>query len=272
VPDTPDTIATLFQAGKIAPAIQAANAAVRKTPGDLGARILLAELLIISNNLERADVILDAAGMADPAATAVVAEFRQLLRAEQARRQLTADGRVPEFLGDPTPALRAVLAARVTARGGDVAEAARNAAEAEELRPRVPGILGTKDGETPIDDFRDIDDLCAGFFEVLTTTGKFYWIPTERVASIEFHAPKRPRDLVWRRATVSVIDGPDGEVYLPVIYEPGEVQPADEFRLGRATEWSDENSPPVRGTGQRVFLAGEDAIGIMDIVSLRFAP
>ena len=46
--------------------------------------------------------------------------------------------------------------------------------------------------------------LTAGSFEVLTTTGKYYWIPTERVATVEFHPPKRPRDLLWRRATMSV--------------------------------------------------------------------
>src|SRR5205823_1503720 len=143
--------------------VDQAGLAVRKAPGDLGARVLLAELLLISGNLERADVILDAASQLEPSAAMVVAEFRQLLRAEMARRQLRGDGRVPEFLGEPTPALRGVLAALVAFREGDIAASAQHAAEAETLRPHTSG----RDGETPFDDFRDVDDLCSGFFEVL---------------------------------------------------------------------------------------------------------
>src|SRR5580700_11077145 len=131
MPETAETAGALFHAGKLDPAIAAANAAVRRSPGDLGARILLAELLLFSGNIDRADVILDAAASADPPSAVVVAEFRQLLRAETARRQSSRDGRVPEFLGEPPAALRAALAAHVALRAGDVAEAARCAAEAE---------------------------------------------------------------------------------------------------------------------------------------------
>ena len=272
MPD-PNTAGALFNARQLGPAIAAANAEVRRSPGDLGARILLAEFLLFAGAIDRADVILDAAATADPSSAVVVAEFRQLLRAETARRQLSRDGRVPEFLGDPPPALRAALAAHVALRAGDIAEAARCAAEAEDIRPRVPGFIkagGEDGGETAFDDFRDVDDLCAGYFEVLTTTGKFYWVPTERVASIVFHPPKRPRDLAWRRATISVNEGPDGEVYVPAIYDRLLPDLADDYRLGHGTEWSDEASGPVRGIGQRVFLAGDDAIGIMDIAELRF--
>jgi type VI secretion system protein ImpE len=265
--DTQETAGDLFRAGKLAAALDAAGQAVRKTPGDLGARVLLAELLLFAGNLERADVILDAASQVDPSAAVVVAEFRQLLRADMARRQLRRDGRLPEFLGEPPPALRAVLAALVALRAGDPAEAARNATEAEALRPRVPG----RDGDTAFDDCRDVDDLCAGFFEVLTTTGKYFWIPTERVESVEFHAPRRPRDLAWRRASMAVIDGPDGEVYLPVVYGSDDAELSDEYRLGRATDWRQDGAGPVRGVGQRVFLIGEAARGIMDLTTLSFS-
>ena len=264
--ETHETAGVLFQAGRLAPAIEAANAALRKSPADLGARVLLAELLLFAGNFERADTILDAAAELDPSAMVAIAEFRQLLRADLARRQLRRDGRVPEFLGEPTPALRASLAAFVAWRDGDGAETARRLAEVETLRPPAAGFAG----ETAFDDFRDADDFHAGFFEVLTTTGKYFWIPTERVASVEFHPPRRPRDLFWRRASVSVIDGPDGDVYLPVIYDSEKPDLGDEFRLGRATDWLDPEDGPVRGIGQRVFLVGDEDRGIMDLTSLRF--
>lgn len=263
--DSTQTAGSLFKAGRLAEAVDAANAAVRKAPTDVAARMMLAEMLIFAGNLERADLILDAASQVEPEAAVVAAEFRQLLRADLARRQLRRDGRVPEFIGEPTEALRNLLAACVAERAGDLAEAARLAAAAEAARPRVAGFAG----DVAFDDFRDADDLCAGLFEVLTTTGKYFWIPTERVATIEFHPPKRPRDLFWRRATMSVREGPDGEVYLPAIYGNDDLTLPAPLRLGRETDWSGEAL--VRGVGQRLFLVGEEAIAAMDLTTLEFA-
>lgn len=266
--ETELTASALFRAGKLAAAINAANAAVRKSPAELGGRILLAELLLFAGNLERADNILDAAAEIDPTAMVGIAGFRQLIRAAMARREHTREGRVPEFLGEPSPALRAGLAALVALRAGDTEGAARHAAEAEAVRPQVAGHAG----DVQFDDFRDADDLHAGFFEVLTTTGKYFWIPTERMASIEFRPPRRPRDLMWRRASVSVTGGPDGEVYMPAIYDSGQPDLADEFLLGRATDWIGPEEGFVRGIGQREFLVGDDAVGIMELSTLRFGP
>ena len=258
----------LYRAGNLGAALDAANAALRKSPTDLGARMLLAELLLFSGNLERADVILDAASELEPGSAIVIAEFRQLLRAETARRQLRRDGRVPEFLGEPTEAQKQALLAMIALREGRPAEAAAAASAAEAARPVVAGTCG----DTPFDDFRDADDICAGSFEVLTSTGKYFWIPIERVSEIEFHPPKRPRDLFWRRASMSVADGPDGDVYIPVTYGSDDPALSDELRLGRATDWVEDGEGPVRGLGQRVFLVGEDSIGAMELASVVFTP
>ncbi len=123
-----DTAGALFRAGKLNPAIAAANAVLRRKPGDFGTRILLAELLVFAGNLERADTVIDTAAQLDPAAAIGVAEFRQLLRAAEARRQCRRDGRVPEFLGEPTADLRAALAALTARRAGDGAAMAQYAA------------------------------------------------------------------------------------------------------------------------------------------------
>jgi type VI secretion system protein ImpE len=265
------TAGELFRAGQLTAAIDAANTALRNNPTDFAARVLLAELLVFAGNLQRADVILDAAAKVDPTTAIVVAEFRQLLRAAIARQQCADEGRVPEFLGEPTGTLRAALAANVALRAGDADAAARHAAEMEAVRPGVSGRSTLSSGEMAFDDFRDADDLHAGFFEVLTTTGKYFWIPTERIASIEFHAPRRPRDLAWRRAAMSVINGPDGEVYLPALYVAPGGTPNDDIALGRATDWLGEEDGLMRGIGQRVFLVGDEAYGITDFSALRFA-
>ncbi len=260
------TAGALFRAGKLADAVAAANVAVRKAPSDLAPRVLLAELLLFAGNLERVDVILDAGSSVDPQAAVVIAEFRQLVRAEMARRQQRRDGRLPEFLGEPTATLATILQATIALRAGDAAEAAALAQKAETLRPRVTGSI---DGKA-FDDFRDADDLQAGYFEVLTTTGKYFWIPTERIESISFDKPKRARDLYWRRVNMSVRSGPDGVVYLPALYGDDDPGLSDELRLGQATDWIEISDALVRGAGQRMFLVGDDTISAMDMTEITF--
>ncbi|WP_237215448.1 type VI secretion system accessory protein TagJ [Falsiroseomonas oryziterrae] len=262
----PGQAGTLFHAGRLTEAVAAAGAAVKAAPQDLRARVLLAEMLAFAGNAERADVILDAAADVEPGAAVAVAEFRQLLRAEVARRQTFRDGRVPEFLGEPTTAQRHALSALVALRSGDAEGAAREAAAAEAARPHVHGMHG----EQRFDDMRDADDLIGGSVEVLTTTGKYFWIPIERLREVQFHPPKRPRDLLWRRATMSVADGPEGEVYVPAIYAPAEGTSDDSLALGRSTDWIGPESGPVRGVGQRTFLLGEAAVSIMELGHLTF--
>ncbi len=264
---TDESAGALLRAGRLADAIGAAQAALRKSPMNLNARVLLAELLILSGNLERADVIVDAATAVDPTTAMVAAEFRQLIRADMARRQLFREGRVPEFLSGPTEVQTLQLAALVALRAGDTQECARLAQSAEEARPRAPG----HHADVAFDDFRDADDLLAGSFEVLTTTGKYFWIPTERVSSAEFHPPVRARDLIWRRVSMSVTDGPEGDVYMPAIYAAEEPL-TDALRLGRETDWRGADGEPMRGLGQRLFLAGDDGIDAMSLTTLRFGP
>jgi type VI secretion system protein ImpE len=124
---------------------------------------------------------------------------------------------------------------------------------------------------------RDGDDLLASCFEVITTTGKYFWIPPQRVVLLEFHPMKRPRDLYWRRASMQVADGPDGDVYLPMIYPPvasAAAELTDALRLGRATDWSQAGEGgPMRGLGAVTLLVGDETLtwAEMDKVSFQAA-
>lgn len=257
-----------FKAGDLAVAIAAAQAAVKAAPRDSGARWLLAELMLFTGDAERADRMLDAAVLDDP--SPAVIEFRKLLRAEVIRQQVWAEGRAPKFSGDDaTPAQSAAIRAAVLARAGAPEEAAAEAAAAEEARPMRAGEAELADGTTiAFDDFRDADDLMAPMVEVLTTNGDHILVPVERIVALEFEAPRRPRDLAWRRTSIELNDGTEGVVYMPAIY-PGAVSQPDPIRLGRATEWQ-EGAGPVRGQGQRLFLIGEEAVALCDLAAIRF--
>jgi type VI secretion system protein ImpE len=265
--DTSPTASEHFQAGRLQDAVDAALADVKKNPNDTDRRGLLTELLCFVGDWERADKQVDTIGHQDPQAIVGLSLIRQLIRAEVSRKECFESGRAPELLAEASPAIRQSLEGLAALRAGDAAAAATLLAEAEKLRIAVGGVSGGQ----KFDDFRDLDDVTAGVFEVLTSTGKYYWIPIERVQTIEFHPPKRPRDLLWRHVEMSVEDGPHGDVYLPAVYfAPGADQLEDQLRLGRGTDWTGGDGAPMRGRGQRMFLVGDEAVSIMQLETIEF--
>jgi type VI secretion system protein ImpE len=258
------TAGEAFKAGDIEGAVAAATAAVKAAPRDAGARWLLAEMLVFAGEFERADRSLDAVLEETPSPT--VMEFRQLIRGEVVRRQVLTEGRVPKFQGeDPTEAQKAAARAITLLRAGDHAGAAAAAVEIEALRPRVTG----RAGDVAFDDFRDADDVFAAMIEVHTAGGEYMWVPTERLRALSFDAPKRPRDLYWRRCTIEMKDGQEGVVYIPVVYPWTAKDLPSPLRLGRGTEWQ-EDAGLVRGLGGREFLMGEDAKTLAELDELAF--
>jgi type VI secretion system protein ImpE len=256
----------LFQAGQLDEAIAAAVEQVKRHPKDIGQRGFLCSLLCFAGNIERADVQLDAIGEQEPKAATEIALFRQLVRAEEARRQFFTEGRLPEFVAEPGPHVKRHLEASIYLRDGDAAKAVALLDEAQQCRPAVSGASG---GEA-FEDMRDMDDVTAVVFEVLTSTGKYYWIPMETVELIEFRPPEQPRDLLWRRAHMIVQGGPDGEVFLPALYCGSHEDADDRIRLGRYTDWRGGDDRPVRGLGLRTFLVGEHAKSIMELEEIAF--
>ncbi|MDQ2695773.1 MAG: tetratricopeptide repeat protein [Pseudomonadota bacterium] len=253
----------LFAAGRLADAIGLLSRELRTQPTDLGRRYFLAELLCFAGDWERADRQLAALVRQDPATLPGVALFRQLLRAETARQQFFAGSGLPQFRSAPAELLQCYLRAAVLLREGREAEAGVLLAGAEAQRPH-PG--GTCDGR-PCDDLRDLDDLTAAVFEVLTAGGGYYWIAMAEVAAVDFQPPREARSLLWRQAQITFRDAAEpGNVYLPALY-PLTAGADEAARLGRRTDW--RGAAVVRGVGQRLYLAGEEPVPILEIRQLR---
>ena len=241
---------------------------MKRKPTDVAARTFLADLLCFAGDLDRADKQLDLVASQDSTRAVAVSQFRQVLRAEAIRRQCFEEGRLPQFLLPPPPPVEGGLRALTALRAGDPAAAAAIVAEAEAGRSPLAGRCN----DAPFEDFRDADDITANLLEVLTANGQYYWVPFSSIVEIVFHPPQRPRDLMWRRARLSVRQGPDGEVFVPALYPLMPAGAGDTLRLGHATEWSQDADGPVRGSGQRIFLAGESDVAITQIKSIRFDP
>lgn len=255
-----------YKAGKLSDAVAAAIEQVRNNPADRGKRTFLAELFVFAGDLERADKQLDVLASPDAADLMSVTLFRQLLRAETARREFFTQGRMPEFLAPPGEHVKLHLEASIRMRENKPAEAMELLTRAEAARPAA---TGTCDGDA-FDDFRDLDDLAAPVFEVLTANGNYYWVPIETVEMVEFHKPDRARDLYWRPAHMIVTDGPDGVVYVPALYHGSHSASDESHRLGRGTHWDGGDGVPYLGRGLREFLVGDSAKSILELGEIQF--
>ena len=99
---------------------------------------------------------------------------------------------------------------------------------------------------------------------MLTTAGEYIWCRSSACAPSSFDAPRRPRDLFWRRCAIELKDGTEGVVYMPAIYLGLAAETDHALLLGRATDWTEPADGPVRGRGQRILLVGEEAVPFTD--------
>jgi type VI secretion system protein ImpE len=256
-----------FEAGRLGAAVEACAAELRKEPTHGGRRVFFAELLCFQGEWERADKQLETLQQQDPKHAVQTTLLRQLIRAELARRDVFTQGRVPDFVVEPSPTLTLHLRALVSVREGDLKAANALLADAESQRPAVSGHC---DGVL-FDEIRDLDDLTAAFLEIVTGAGKYYWLPFELLTTLDLDAPKRPRDLLWRPVHVELQGKPSIDGFVPTLYVGSCQSPDDELRLGRATQWTDAEFGPVRGSGLRMMLIGEADKTILEIGSIQFS-
>lgn len=256
----------LFKAGKLDEALEAAVEGVRNNPTDVRQRSAFCELLCFAGDLERADKQLDAIAQVDPEAMVGVSMFRHLIRAERSRFEFFTEGRVPEFVAEPSDEMRQRLAAQIAIREGRPDEAQAALADAESKRTAVSGKCN---GES-FDDFRDLDDLMGSVLEALTSNGKYYWIPFELITSITFDSIEHNRDLLWRPMEIAVEGIVEGRLYAPALYYGSALSENGAERVGLATDWTEEIPGVVRGVGQKMFLVGEEVQPMLELSEVRF--
>ncbi len=256
----------LFKAGKLTEALEAVVSHVKSKPTDIEQRLFFAELLCFANQFERADKQLEAITQQTTKAPVTIALYRQILRGEIAREQVLREGRSPELLGELPGYAQKTLEALVADRLNQAEDAAKLIADAEVDRPNFSGRINGKEFKG----FRDLDDRVAGVIEVITSSGKYYWVPMNTIESMEMQKPSVPFDLLWRRTQIDVKGGPQGEVFIPTRYVPPIDETDDAINLGRATDWSEPEAPIIAGRGQRCFAVDDDEVTILEISSLEF--
>lgn len=261
------TATEFFCAGRLRDAIEAQTGKVKAAPTDQPARLFLFELFAIAGELDRARRQLDLLRYDNPQHTAAVEQFRHALDAEVRRRAVFAGTEQPKCLGVAPDHLRLRLDALQRIAGGEYAEARK---QLDAANGDVPASSGTLNGK-PFAGLYDADERFGTVLEFFGPGGVYSWGTLEQVESLTLSAPKAPRDILWRPAHLSLIDGPEGDVLLPGLYPGTHEYADDEVRLGRATEWIGEGDEITRGVGGRVFLTGSTVVRFVDAMNMQRA-
>ncbi|GAA4360699.1 type VI secretion system accessory protein TagJ [Kangiella marina] len=261
-----DSFSEKYSEGNIDACINQLVQEIKENPDQHYKRMLFGQMLCVSGDYERADKQLDLLSTLEPKFVIEVANWRNLIRAAQHRKDFYESGRPPEVIGQLSARLEKHIAAMVALRAEDSETFSAVLSEAEEARKAVKGTWNQESKE--FDDFRDLDDLNGGFMEVLAPNGNYYWIANESISSIVFEEAKQPIDFLWRKADLILNDGTQGEVYIPVTYVDSM---NDQQRLARETEWEDyRETETMRGRGQKTYLVGDEAVSILEINSIEF--
>ncbi len=230
------SVSALFQAGRLSDTIQALGVGLRNDPTNIRERTFLFELLCFAGEYDRAEKHLELLAGGSREADLGAWLYRSALHAERVRQGMFREGGIP----------------RLPAQSGPVAAV----------------VNGHRFGS-----IADADPRLGARLEVFAA-GQYTLIPFEHLASVRFEPPKRLRDLLWAQATVQT--GPEweglelGEVLVPVLAPLSWRHPEDGVRLGRVTEWEEGDGGEVYPVGQKLLVADEEEIPMLELRTLEF--
>jgi len=228
--------------------------------------------LSVLGDWERALNQLNVAGELDPGTLAMVHTYRDALSCEALREEVFAGTRAPLLLGQPADWMAWLLeAVRLCAEGASpqALEQARELRErAFEAAPATSGRLEGESGDGPFSErfawIADADTRLGPMLEAMLN-GAYYWIPFNRIQTINFEAPVDLRDLVWLPAHVTWVNGGEAVLLVPSRY-PGSARSTDDrIRLGRLTEWQERGAELYTGLGQRLLTTDNGDRPLLEI-------
>ncbi|HKP87049.1 MAG TPA: type VI secretion system accessory protein TagJ [Blastocatellia bacterium] len=259
------TAKELLDAGELQATIDELTNRVKANPTDTQQRVFLFELLLFAGDWDRAERQVDVIAHQSMEAGLGVQVYRDNIKAERARGKLLSGGLRPHFINDPPAYVDLHLDAINRLREGNLSETRETLDRAEEERPAFAGTLNGQ----PFSDFRDYNDLVGPVLELIVKD-QYTWLPIEQIRRIEIAAPKNLRDLVWASARVETVDGTNGDVYIPCLYEGSSTHRNDQVKLGRMTDWMDVGEGLYLGSGLRLFLVDGEDKALLEVREIEF--
>jgi type VI secretion system protein ImpE len=225
----------LLRAGKLDEAVVALTADLRENPVDAKRRTFLFELLCFSGEYGRAEKQLEALAENNQDRALGILLYRAALHAEKTRHELFDTKRFPTDGAAP-----------------------------------AGSVSGTLNGK-PFLSLADADSRIGPRLEVYAA-GDYLWLRLEHLAVLEIDPPKRLRDLLWvpaRLQTGPAFQGQNlGEVLLPALSPFTWQHPDDVVRLGRSSEWCEDEAGEVSPYGQKMLLVDGEEFPLLEIRKL----
>jgi type VI secretion system protein ImpE len=232
---------------------------IRANPQDAKLRIFLFQLLCVLGQWDRALNQLSVISELDREADPMVKTYREVIRCEVLRAAVFKGTKAPLLFGEPQPWLALLIEAMLRQGRGDIAAAEQLRARAFDEAPATRG----KAGEQAFEWIADADSRLGPVLEIIVD-GKYYWLPFSRLSRIEFEAPVDLRDTVWLPSQFTLANGGEAVGFVPTRYPDSEGAAAG-YQLARRTDWQEPHPGHFVGLGQRVFVAEELELPILDL-------
>jgi type VI secretion system protein ImpE len=230
----------LFKAGKLSEAISALNTHLRDNPQDQRSRTFLFELLCFNGEYDRAEKQLNILEEGSKDSFLGTLLYKAALHAERLREEMFERKTYP----------------KTAVNGGTT---------------NVSGKLNGKEFTT----LSDADPRIGDKLE-LFAGGDYLWISLHDIATIRLQPPERLRDLLW--APAKLLTGPTfrsrdlGEILLPAVSPLSWQHPDEEVRLGRVTEWCEDETGEVAPFGSKNLLVDGEEFPLLEVRELEIYP
>lgn len=253
--------------GDLNAALQQLQAQVKAQPAKSEYRVFLFQLLSVMGQWDRALTQLNIAGELDDAALAMVAMYRQVIACERLREEVFLGRHDPVVFGQPEEWQALLLQALKLTADGQYLKSQDSRNQAFELAPAVSGHI---DG-TAFDWLADSDPRLGPVFEAIIE-GRYFWVPIQRIRSINIEKPVDLRDVVWIPAQFTWTNGGESYGVIPARYPESYKNSDPLFSLSRKTDWQECGDGLFLGIGQKILTTESSDYALMDIRSIQFDP
>lgn len=259
----------LMSGATLAETLARIESEIKSRPADADLRAAFVQLLCLAGNWKRAATQLKSWLALKPQAQPTVTLLEQAIAGEVQRAAVFAGQASPRMPGEAFSWAEDLLKALQIK--GQQAETLREAAfEAAEVNPGTVSQQNNEQAQTVewlIDGDGRLGPICE-----LIVNGHYTWLPFTAISELRFQEPASVTDLVWRHASVRLIDGSEQVCQLPVRY-PFSEEAADNLRLASVTEWTplDEAGEQFTGHGQKTWLSAEGDYPLLSLTLVNFA-
>ena len=246
--------------GHLENALAELQAQVRSQPAEARHRVFLFQLLAVLGQWERAMTQLNVAAELDAGNLAMAQTYRTALQSEEFRAEVFRGQRSPLIFGQPERWIALLVSALEPLAREDYGRFQQIREEAFEA---APAVTGTIDGQ-PFEWIADADLRLGPVLEAVIS-GRYYWVPFQRIKTIRLEKPEDLRDGVWTPAQFVWANGGDAVGRIPTRYAGSENADDPLVRLSRKTLWLEPKSEIYTGLGQRMLATDQGEYPLMDV-------